>query len=89
MKDLRTKIEEMYDIAVRIHNLYIKKDIKLTDEETVELYSVIDDIMTELILDIQYETDNCKYDKSEILKLVNSKTIYLKNIINNKIWANN
>lgn len=80
MKDLRTKIEEMYDIAVRIHNLYIKKDIKLTDEETVELYSVIDDIMIELILDIQYET-NCKYNKVEILKLVNSKTEYLKNIV--------
>lgn len=81
MKDLIIEVEEMYDLAVKIHNLYIKKDINLTNEENIELYSVIDDIMTELIIDIQYETNNCKYDKFEILKLVNSKIESLKNIL--------
>ena len=81
MKDLIIEVEEMYDLAVKIHNLIIKKDINLTNEENIELYSVIDDIMTELIIDIQYETNNCKYDKFEILKLVNSKIESLKNIL--------
>lgn len=81
MQYLRNKVEEMYDKAVKIHNLYVKKKIELTDEETIEVYSVIDDIMTELIIDLQYETDNCKYDKSKISILVNNKIQILNNIL--------